>query len=347
MDAENWEEQDALVHDSESSPDAAAYAFADTVLKSCPTAQCAASKCRRQTDKYGRGRVVICDACPKHAKTYLRCVMCKITIHVGCADSGGHTIYSWTGNWKCSLCSNKHTSVLGADAVGPVGPAPSVVIPSDPSCVTSSLQHKTTAATSDSFCTSVMQYENYEAMHYALRSQGFRVRNTNYVIKHGAMTDIKSHVYLQCPSCLVRVNSSAVNGEGDDAAWRVSVKPHRDSCKWANGHQDVPDCAGDSIATSSTILQHSYELSGVKGLLPFIESLGASGVPLNNFISICPTSALNHHITAVVVHPSTTLSTITAVVVHPSTTLSTITAVVVHPSTPCRLPSSGSNLRRN
>jgi hypothetical protein len=63
--------------------------------------------------------VVICNACPKHVKTYLRCVMCKITIHVGCADSGGHTIYSWTDNWKCSLCSNKHTYVLGADAVGP------------------------------------------------------------------------------------------------------------------------------------------------------------------------------------------------------------------------------------
>jgi hypothetical protein len=78
--------------------------FIDQCLKvSCPTALCAVPKCRRQTDKYRRGQCVVCDSCPKHVHTYLRCVQCQKTIHVGCED-GDCTRLSWTGNWKCSSC---------------------------------------------------------------------------------------------------------------------------------------------------------------------------------------------------------------------------------------------------
>jgi hypothetical protein len=276
----------AAVSSSSTSPDAAGMTFADACLK-CPTAQCAASKCRRQTDKYRRGLVVTCDSCPKHVRTYLRCVQCKMAIHVGCADSGGHTTYLWTASWRCYVCSNSVPTAAVSTHV------PSA---SDASVTPTSSHLQPTAATSDS----LMTYENFEAMHCAVRAQGFRTKTTNYIRKHGVVTELKSSVYWECTTCSVRVMSAAVDGEDPDSAWKVSVKPHKDGCAMANCHQDVPD---GNLATSSTILSHLWQLGAVKGLVQFIERLGASGVPPNNFIFICPTAILHFTSTIVVVHP--------------------------------------------
>ena len=84
--------------------------LAPAVPKKCPTVRCEAA-CRRQTDNHGRGNVVLCDACPKHAFTYLRCVQCRYTIHVGCADiCGSVTRLAWVRNWKCSRCTSGPTT---------------------------------------------------------------------------------------------------------------------------------------------------------------------------------------------------------------------------------------------
>ena len=85
----------------------------------CPTAPCAARKCRRQTDKYPRGYVVVCDSCPKHVHTYLRCVICQKTIHVGCDDGGVCARMSWAGNWKCFACAAAVASLYDAATSGP------------------------------------------------------------------------------------------------------------------------------------------------------------------------------------------------------------------------------------
>jgi hypothetical protein len=274
-----WE--DPAGSSSSASPDAAAMQFVQSILK-CPTVHCAASKCRRQTDKYERGQVVVCDTCPKHVRTYLRCGKCNITIHVGCPDGGGVTRYTWTTNWKCSECSNPTISGLAAD-VAVARPPP------DPPTDTDS--HAAVTVTSHASCTSAtVQYEDYDSMYSAVRALGFHVKTTNYIRKNGVVTKIISSQYWQCPACSVRVVCTAVNGEDDDSAWRVGVKPHSDSCKIGNIQQSLPDSAVDDTA-SSQILQHSYQLGAIKGLVQLIESLGASGAPPN---SICPTSSLSH-----------------------------------------------------
>ena len=261
----------AFFHGSTQSPPPLAYspetpnatAFIDECLK-CPTARCAVHKCRRQTDKYGRGLCVVCDACPKHLHTYLHCVQCQKTIHVGCDDGVGSRL-SWTGNWKCSSCINDGVQGAGADVPGVDASA--------------SAGDAATAANSDATCTS-MTYEDFDSMHSAVRSLGFHVRTTNFIRKHGTVTQYKSSLYWECQKCLVRFSSSAVNGgTSEDSEWRVSVKHHADGCIMANCHQDehLGDDAGPT--SSSTILQHSWQLGAHKGVKQCIEEMGASGVP--------------------------------------------------------------------
>ena len=301
------------------SPDESALEFAAQLLK-CPTAQCASVKCRRQTDKYGRGQVVTCDTCPKHVRTYLRCVQCKITIHVGCADSGGTPTYSWIANWKCSVCSKVAVPVLAADDV----PVLAAVGASSAADATSSSAVQPTQLTSEDAATGAsscdVTYEDEESMHCALRGQGFRVKSTNYVVKGGTVTEHKASLYWQCPQCHVRFASRPVDGGGADDAWRVSVKPHEDGCKMCK----MQDCQQDdhdahANASTSSIFQHSWQLGSVKGLVDCIEEMGASGVAPNN-------------LTTMGVHPSSPLTT---------------TTVGAHPSLPCRSHSSGSNSRHH
>jgi hypothetical protein len=265
------------------SPDQAALDFAAQLFK-CPTAQCAAVKCRRQTDKYGRGQVVTCDTCPKHVRTYLRCVQCKITIHVGCADSGGTPTYSWIANWTCSVCSKVAVPVLAADAI-PVLAAVGASSAADATSSTAVHQTQLTAedaATGASSCD--VTYEDIAAMQFALRGQGFCVKSTNYVMKGGTVTEHKASLYWQCLQCGVRFTSRPVDGGGadDNCAWRVSFKPHEDGCKWCK-MQDCQQDGHDAHASTPSIFQHSWQLGCVKGLVDCIEEMGASGVLPNNF----------------------------------------------------------------
>ena len=320
----------------EYSPESAsATVFIDQCLK-CPTARCAVHKCRRQTDKYPRGQCVVCDSCPKHLRTYLRCVQCQKTIHVGC-DDGVVSRLSWTGNWKCSSCITDVVQGAGAD-VPHVGASAGVG-------TSASASDAATAANSDATCSSVI-YEDFDSMHCAVRSLGFHVKTTNYIRKNGAVTTIKSSLYWECTKCFVRFASSAVNGgTSEDSEWRVSVKHHADGCTMANSPQDV-DPVGDEPTSkftstfSSSILQHNWQLGNHKGVKESIEEMGASGVPPQQLhitistLAPSPPSWLYTHQPHIFVgvHPSTPCTITTTVVVHPSTAL----FVGVHPSTPCR-----------
>jgi hypothetical protein len=174
----------------EDSPEnAASSAFVDQCLKKlCPTLRCAAHKCRRVTDKYPRGYVVVCDSCPKHVQTYLRCVVCQKTIHVGCDDGGGSSRVSWTSNWKCSPCFNQGASAVVTD-VGGAAPTSLLQPPAYDAA-----ERTATPVNDDATCTTVT-YDDFESMHSALRAQGFHVKTTNYVRKHGSVTSNKSSQY--------------------------------------------------------------------------------------------------------------------------------------------------------
>jgi hypothetical protein len=142
--------------------------------------------------------------------------------------------------------------------------------------------HAATAANSDATCSSVI-YEGFDSMHAAVRAQGFHVKTTNYIRKNGALTTIKSCVYWECTTCFVRFPSSPVNGGTDeDSEWRVSVKHHTEGCCMANSPQEVylgGDDSGPTSTSSSSILQHSWQLGNHKGVKECIEEMGASGVP--------------------------------------------------------------------
>jgi hypothetical protein len=177
------------------------------------------------------------------------------------------------------VCSNRDIPVLGAEVA--VGTS------------SGTLLLQPVAATDDSSCTSVT-YEDYDSMHSAIRGQGFCVKSTNYVMKNGTVTEHKSSLYWQCQQCEVRFTSRPVDGGGadDNCAWRVAVKPHIHGCKMENCQQDELDA---STPCTSSIFQHSWQLGSVKGLVKFIEELGASGVPPRTISSPSPRHFNHRH----------------------------------------------------
>ena len=224
--------------------------------KKCPTVRCEAA-CRRQTDNHGRGNVVLCDVCPKHAMAYLRCVQCKYTMHVGCPDiCGSVTRLSWVRDWKCSRCSNICTSE------NPTGPsAAAVTLPSQGS----TSNGPGTASVEEPHET----YENFDIMHSALRGYGFRTQSTNFVVRNGVRTaEIKS-IRWECkdPNCKTFFYAYALPGDEFD----IRIKPHGCGCSSKPAKKPV---------SGSIVLSHTHELSAYKGLKECIEELGASGVTM-------------------------------------------------------------------
>ena len=264
--------------------------LAPAVPKKCPTVRCEAA-CRRQTDNHGRGNVVLCDACPKHAFTYLRCVQCRYTIHVGCADiCGSITRLAWVRNWKCSRCTSGPTTEP---------PAAAPTLPSS-------------GLTSDGPGTASVEepevtYENFDSMHGAMRRKGFRTQSTNYVVRNGARTgDIKS-VRWECkdPACKTNFYAYALpSGE-----FSVRIKPHGCGCSSKPAEKPV---------SGTVVLKHSHELSAYDGLKECIEELGASGVIMGVHPQPAPmtstTTTINHHCPVGGCTPTSTHS------LHPSST---------------------------
>ena len=199
----------------ESSPEnAEATIFANQCLK-CPTVRCAAL-CRRQTDKYGRGLVVVCDSCPKHSQSYLRCIQCQKIIHVGCDDGGGRPRLSWTAPWKCSLCE----AVPGGGGGGAVtsGAATSGAAPSVPALQMQPLleQEQSAAvaaavtnsgAVSSTSSVQEMTYDSFESMYSALRNCGFRRQSKRYAVRAGAVTKELRTVQWACHHCDTNVTA--------------------------------------------------------------------------------------------------------------------------------------------
>jgi hypothetical protein len=212
---------------------------------------CAMFRCEGRTadDKACRKRSEGCHGkrgliCPVHAtpSTFIKCANgCDCYCHVGCFWKSSKAIEAGNVSWNCGHCLS---------SVTPVAPLKGA-------SVTPKIEGTIESQPNDS-CT----FEDSKSLSDALRLQGF-TKLTN----HKNLAGIKVSYIFVCSVCDVRF--TAKKSKDADGSWYADPALHTANCPHNPANQK------QSSETKHLMKQH--EFAKKKGLLEYIEILGACG----------------------------------------------------------------------